>query len=201
MPASLGALGPAAMTLAAGRGARRARAVDRDPAQSARAAEPMPSAPPAHRRDHARRAHRRAPQRRYRARARGRDLRSARGQQLRAGLGPCQGPFHLHLGDRGEPAGARHPRRRRPAARARSCCRCAVSPASSRTTSSSARAITTRSAAPTPVAGSRRSTWAAARCTTRARSCCASAWPTRSSVDFNTARRLFTLICVLHMRG
>ena len=47
---------------------------------------------------------------------------------------------------------------------------------------------------------SRRSTWAAAACTTRARSSCGNGCR-QVEVDLDTARRLFTLICVLHIRG
>ena len=48
---------------------------------------------------------------------------------------------------------------------------------------------------------SRRSTWAAARCTTKARELLMERLKRKVEVDFDTARRLFTLICVLHWKG
>ncbi len=48
---------------------------------------------------------------------------------------------------------------------------------------------------------SRRSTWDAAACTTKAPRFCGRGSKGKIDVDFDTARRLFTLICVLHLRG
>ena len=50
-------------------------------------------------------------------------------------------------------------------------------------------------------ARSRRSTWAGAGCTTRARRRCSDRLAGKIDIDFDTARRLFTLVCVLHWRG
>ena len=48
---------------------------------------------------------------------------------------------------------------------------------------------------------SKRSTWAGAACTTKVRSIAEERLKGKVSVDFDTARRLFTLICVLHWKG
>ena len=55
-----------------------------------------------------------------------------------------------------------------------------------------------RTATPTR---SRRSTWAGAACTTKARELLKERLKEKIEVDFDTARRLFTLICVLHWKG
>ena len=48
---------------------------------------------------------------------------------------------------------------------------------------------------------SRRSTWAAAGCTTKASHLLKDRLEGKIDVDFDTARRLFTLLCVLHLKG
>ena len=143
---------------------------------------------------------RRAAQRRYRARARGRDLRSARGQQLRAGLGRRRA-VPSPSRHRGEPAGPRYPRRRADAPLERVLL--PLSPFRSivkdyfLVCESYYNAIRTREPVADrgdrhgPARAARRRLGAAARAPGRA----------RSSVDFDTARRLFTLLCVLHIRG
>ncbi len=45
------------------------------------------------------------------------------------------------------------------------------------------------------------SIWRARPCTTKAPSNCRSGWKAEIETDFDTARRLFTLVCVLQMRG
>ena len=59
---------------------------------------------------------------------------------------------------------------------------------------------TTRRSAPRRPTRSKRSTWAVAACTTRA-AIVQDSVKGKVEVDFDTARRLFTLICVLHWKG
>jgi uncharacterized protein (UPF0262 family) len=63
------------------------------------------------------------------------------------------------------------------------------------------RQLLRRPSAPPRRIKSKRSTWAGRACTTRARASCRRPSSARSKVDFDTARRLFTLICVLHWKG
>ena len=96
-----------------GRRARRPRPLGRDPPQPAMTPAKAQRSEPARRGD-ARRGLDRPLQLRRRARARGRDLRSDRGELVRAGR-PRRRPLRAASRHQGEPAGVRHPARGRQA--------------------------------------------------------------------------------------
>ena len=110
---SLRALGPAAIALGEAEGLdahARSVAIRLNPQMTAPA---TPDRNPQRLVGDARRGLDRPLQSRRRARARGRDLRPARGQQLRAGRSRRAGPYTLHLEHHRQPAGVRHPPRGR----------------------------------------------------------------------------------------
>ena len=153
-----------------GRGPRRARPLGRDALQSAMTRRPtragIPAASIAGSRSTS--APSAAPPR-HRARARDRDHRSAEDNRFTPRIG-CAGPFNLHLERRRQPAGRWRSATRRRAGDGDRAVAGAVPPHRQGLLPGLRELLRARSAPRRPTA-SRRSTSAAARCTTRARRC------------------------------